>query len=82
MLRDSLVPTKTSVVINALITTLEATEIIQAAPSAVRETYTNIRNYVQNFFNNNNVQTYTTPSGAVVNSSGKLISGPSDKKNE
>ena len=68
--------------INALITTLEATEIIQAAPSAVRETYTNIRNYVQNFFNNNNVQTYTTPSGAVVNSSGKLISGPSDKKNE
>ena len=36
---------------------------------------------IQNSFNNN-IQTYITPSGAVVDSGGKLISGPPEKKNE
>jgi len=65
--------------INVLVTTVEATQIIQAAPSAVRETYSNVRDRIQNFFNGGETKTHTTSSDAVVNSNGGLVSSPPQK---
>lgn len=68
--------TQEKVAIDVLTNILEITDIINAAPGAIRDTYNSSRNQVQNLINNTGIQTYTTPSGATVDSNGNLVSGP------